>query len=92
MTLGILVLNSGSSSLKFGVYMPGKKSDATSDTASDSGDETPWLTGSAKGIGRDDEHDRGHVREGHRQRGSVPNGSTEVEPDSRGRRIQTVQF
>jgi len=42
MTLGILVLNSGSSSLKFGVYVP------------DSGDETAWLTGSAKGIGRDD--------------------------------------
>jgi acetate kinase len=50
MTLGILVLNSGSSSLKFGVYMPGRKSDTTPD----SGDETPWLTGSAKGIGRDD--------------------------------------
>jgi acetate kinase len=42
MTQGILVLNSGSSSLKFGVYRP------------DSGDETAWLTGSAKGIGRDD--------------------------------------
>jgi acetate kinase len=39
---GILVLNSGSSSLKFGVYTP------------DNGDETAWLTGSAKGIGRDD--------------------------------------
>lgn len=39
---GILVLNSGSSSLKFGVYTP------------DGGDETAWLTGSAKGIGRND--------------------------------------
>lgn len=39
---GILVLNSGSSSLKFGVYV------------ADNGDETAWLTGSAKGIGRED--------------------------------------
>lgn len=38
----ILVLNSGSSSLKFGVFTP------------DSGDEKAWLTGSAKGIGRED--------------------------------------
>lgn len=37
----ILVLNSGSSSLKFGIYKPG----AT--------DEDPLLTGSADGIGRD---------------------------------------
>ncbi|HZW78919.1 MAG TPA: hypothetical protein VFF50_00490, partial [Candidatus Deferrimicrobiaceae bacterium] len=37
----ILVLNSGSSSLKFGIYHPG----AT--------DEEPLLTGSADGIGRD---------------------------------------
>ncbi|MGA9509938.1 MAG: acetate/propionate family kinase [Candidatus Sulfotelmatobacter sp.] len=37
----ILVLNSGSSSLKFGIYHPG----AT--------DEEPLLTGSAEGIGRD---------------------------------------
>lgn len=37
----ILVLNSGSSSLKFGIYRPG----AT--------DEEPMLTGSAEGIGRD---------------------------------------
>jgi acetate kinase len=37
----ILVLNSGSSSLKFGIYKPG----AT--------DEEPLLTGSADGIGRD---------------------------------------
>jgi acetate kinase len=37
----ILVLNSGSSSLKFGIYQPG----AT--------DEEPLLTGSAEGIGRD---------------------------------------
>ncbi|WP_174364567.1 acetate/propionate family kinase [uncultured Caballeronia sp.] len=42
MAQDILVLNSGSSSLKFGVYAP------------DSGDEKAWLTGSAKGIGRDD--------------------------------------
>jgi acetate kinase len=42
MAQGILVLNSGSSSLKFGVYMP------------ENGDETAWLTGSAKGIGRED--------------------------------------
>src|ERR1035438_6829429 len=37
----ILVLNSGSSSLNFGIYQPG----AT--------DEEPLLTGSAEGIGRD---------------------------------------
>jgi acetate kinase len=37
----ILVLNSGSSSLKFGIYLPG-------DT-----DEEPRITGSAEGIGRD---------------------------------------
>ena len=53
MTLGILVLNSGSSSLKFGVYVPGKSPAANPDS-DDSDDETPWLTGSAKGIGRDD--------------------------------------
>ena len=41
-TQGILVLNSGSSSLKFGVFTPV------------GGDETAWLTGSAKGIGRGD--------------------------------------
>jgi acetate kinase len=41
MTQGILVLNSGSSSLKFGVFM------------ANDGDEEAWLTGSAKGIGRD---------------------------------------
>jgi acetate kinase len=40
MNEGILVLNSGSSSLKFGVF-----------TARD-GDEQAWLSGSAKGIGR----------------------------------------
>ena len=40
MTQGILVLNSGSSSLKFGVFI-----------ARD-GDEAAWLSGSAKGIGR----------------------------------------
>lgn len=39
----ILVLNSGSSSLKFGIYRPGA-------TGSD---EEPLLTGSAEGIGRD---------------------------------------
>src|SRR5271163_1642665 len=43
----ILVLNSGSSSLKFGIYRRG---------ATDLGvpDEDPLLTGSADGIGRDD--------------------------------------
>jgi acetate kinase len=41
MKQGILVLNSGSSSLKFGVFM-------TRD-----GDEHAWLSGSAKGIGRE---------------------------------------
>lgn len=41
MNEGILVLNSGSSSLKFGVFTPRD------------GDEHAWLTGSAKGIGRD---------------------------------------
>jgi len=41
MTQGILVLNSGSSSLKFGVFM------------ARGGDEHAWLTGSAKGIGRE---------------------------------------
>lgn len=40
MTQGILVLNSGSSSLKFGVFV------------AHDGDEEAWLTGSAKGIGR----------------------------------------
>jgi acetate kinase len=42
----ILALNSGSSSLKFGIYQPG---------SSDLGgmDEEPLLTGSADGIGRD---------------------------------------
>lgn len=38
----ILVLNSGSSSLKFGIYRPGET------------DEEPMLTGSAVGVGRDD--------------------------------------
>jgi acetate kinase len=38
----ILVLNSGSSSLKFGIYRPGET------------DEEPILTGSAEGVGRDD--------------------------------------
>src|ERR1700727_3219240 len=38
----ILVLNSGSSSLKFGIYRRGEK------------DEDPVLTGSAQGIGRHD--------------------------------------
>ena len=38
----ILVLNSGSSSLKFGIYRPGEA------------DEEPVLTGSAEGVGRDD--------------------------------------
>src|SRR5580700_3277614 len=38
----ILVLNSGSSSLKFGIYRPGES------------DEEPMLTGSAEGVGRDD--------------------------------------
>ncbi|TCK39480.1 acetate kinase [Paraburkholderia sp. BL8N3] len=42
MAQGILVLNSGSSSLKFGVFVPER------------GDEAAWLTGSAKGIGRAD--------------------------------------
>src|ERR1700684_381864 len=37
----ILVLNSGSSSLKFGIYRPGAM------------DEEPLLTGIAEGIGRD---------------------------------------
>jgi acetate kinase len=41
MKQGILVLNSGSSSLKFGVFMPRD------------GDEHAWLSGSAKGIGRE---------------------------------------
>jgi acetate kinase len=40
----ILVLNSGSSSLKFGIYQPGATNGAT--------DEEPLLTGSAEGIGR----------------------------------------
>jgi acetate kinase len=44
----ILVLNSGSSSLKFGVYRRGAKND----------DEEPLLTGSADGIG----HDNGSLR------------------------------
>jgi acetate kinase len=39
---GILVLNSGSSSLKFGVFIE------------HDGDERAWLSGSAKGIGRED--------------------------------------
>ncbi|WP_244817164.1 acetate/propionate family kinase [Caballeronia sp. Lep1P3] len=39
---GILVLNSGSSSLKFGVFVPRD------------GDEQAWLSGSAKGIGCED--------------------------------------
>src|ERR1700731_4231683 len=38
----ILVLNSGSSSLKFGIYRPGET------------DEEPMLTGRAEGVGRDD--------------------------------------
>src|ERR1700676_5387146 len=38
----ILVLNSGSSSLKFGIYRPGEA------------DEEPMLTGRAEGVGRDD--------------------------------------
>jgi acetate kinase len=38
----ILVLNSGSSSLKFGIYRPGET------------DEEPMLTGSAEGVGRED--------------------------------------
>ena len=38
----ILVLNSGSSSLKFGIYRPGET------------DEEPMLIGSAEGVGRDD--------------------------------------
>jgi acetate kinase len=42
MSEGILVLNSGSSSLKFGVF------------AARDGDEHAWLSGSAKGIGRGD--------------------------------------
>lgn len=42
----ILALNSGSSSLKFGIYQPG-----TSDIGM--ADEAPLLTGSADGIGRD---------------------------------------
>jgi acetate kinase len=41
----ILVLNSGSSSLKFGIYRPGA-------TESGTPDEEPLLTGSAEGIGR----------------------------------------
>lgn len=40
----ILVLNSGSSSLKFGIYQPGATDGAT--------DEEALLTGSAEGIGR----------------------------------------
>ena len=39
----ILVLNSGSSSLKFGIYYRGSGGD---------GDEEPLLTGSAEGIGQ----------------------------------------
>ncbi len=42
----ILVLNSGSSSLKFGVYRPAAAEGGASD-------EEPLLTGSAQGIGRD---------------------------------------
>ncbi len=41
----ILVLNSGSSSLKFGIYRPGS-------TELGASDEVPLLTGSAEGIGR----------------------------------------
>jgi len=43
----ILALNSGSSSLKFGIYRPGA-------TGLGVTDEVPLLTGSAGGIGRDD--------------------------------------
>jgi acetate kinase len=43
----ILVLNSGSSSLKFGIYHPGINDASTMD-------EVPLLTGSADGIGRSD--------------------------------------
>jgi acetate kinase len=46
----ILVLNSGSSSLKFGIYRPGAR-DGVSNEASD---EEALLTGSAEGIGRGD--------------------------------------
>ncbi|WP_250535095.1 acetate kinase [Caballeronia sp. AZ10_KS36] len=45
MTQGIVVLNSGSSSLKFGVFVPHHNEHAC--------DEHAWLTGSAKGIGRE---------------------------------------
>jgi acetate kinase len=44
----ILVFNSGSSSLKFGIYQPGGKHGATGGAT----DEEPLLTGSAEGIGR----------------------------------------
>jgi acetate kinase len=44
----ILVLNSGSSSLKFGIYQPGGKHRATDGAI----DEEALLTGSAEGIGR----------------------------------------
>jgi acetate kinase len=42
----ILALNSGSSSLKFGIYQPGVNELGVTD-------ETPLLTGSADGVGRD---------------------------------------
>jgi acetate kinase len=46
----ILVLNSGSSSLKFGVYRPGVTDQGPTDE--EPTDEEPLLTGSAEGIGR----------------------------------------
>jgi acetate kinase len=48
----ILALNSGSSSLKFGIYRPG------------TADEEPVLTGSADGIGRDNGSFRIHSSDG----------------------------
>ncbi|WP_233835542.1 acetate/propionate family kinase [Paraburkholderia sp. ZP32-5] len=50
----ILVLNSGSSSLKFGLFAPkgGDGNDSASDSSGD--DEALLLSGAAEGIGRDD--------------------------------------
>jgi acetate kinase len=50
----ILALNSGSSSLKFGIYQPGRT------------DEEPLLTGSADGIGRDNGSLRIRASDGNR--------------------------
>ncbi len=47
----ILALNSGSSSLKFGVYFRGPKDNANDSDNNNEDDEQPLLTGSADGIG-----------------------------------------